>query len=63
VECRRETGDHHTHNEKTSKVYFVKIFGVKKEVGDAEILAEAPGSHSKENDPAEQQHLVTLQVV
>jgi hypothetical protein len=63
VKRRREPGDHHTHDEEASEVYFVKILRVKKEIRNAEILSKAPGGHRKDDDPAEQQDLITFQVV
>jgi len=48
----REPGEHGTHNKKTSEVYVVKVFRVKKKVRNAEVLAEAARHHGKKHKPA-----------
>jgi hypothetical protein len=63
VKRRRESGEHHPHDEEASEVYFVEIFGVEKQVWNTKIFAEAASDHSKEYDPAEQQYLVAFQVI
>jgi hypothetical protein len=52
-----------THDKETGEVDFVEILRIKEQVGDAEIFPEASGDHCKKDDPAEQQHMITLYVV
>ena len=63
MERRNEpcTGD--ADDEKAGKVYFVHVFGIQKQVGYSEILSKVPGDHCKENDPAQHEHLVALEIV
>jgi hypothetical protein len=52
-----------TNDEEAGKVYFIEILRVEKEIGNAQVFAEAACDHRKENHPAKHQHMITLQVI
>jgi len=59
----RESGYRNTDDEKTGEVHLVQVFGVEKEVGDAQVLPEVAGYHGKQDDPAQHKHMITPEVV
>src|SRR5690606_27386464 len=51
------------HDKKAGEVDTVEVLRIEEEIGNAEVGAEASGHHGKENDPAQQQHVVPLHIV
>ena len=58
-----EPGCYETNNEKAPKINFVEIFGVKEEIWNAQIFAEASRDHSKQDHPAKNKYYVSFQIV
>ena len=63
VERSGEPSRAETDNKKRSKVYFVEIFRIEKQVGNSQVLAKTSRDHCKKYDPAQHQHMIALQVI
>lgn len=63
MKSRGEAGKHNPHDKETGEVYFVEVFGIKKEVGDAKVFAKISGDHRKEDYPAKHQYVIAPDVV
>jgi hypothetical protein len=63
VKCSRKAGSAKTNDKKTSEVDLVKVFRIKKQIGDPQILSEASCNHCKQNNPAKHENMVTLEVI
>ena len=63
VKGRDEACRHHADDEKATEIYLVEVFRVQEKVGNAQVFAKATGDHSKQDDPAQDQHVVAFDVV
>jgi hypothetical protein len=48
---------------KACKIHSIKVFRVKKQVGDAHIPSKVTGHHSKQHNPKKHKNLIPFQVV
>jgi len=51
VKCHAEPGRHQAEEEEAGKVYFVEIFRVEEQIGDAQQFAKAACNHRKQDYP------------
>ena len=63
VKSRGETCRAKANNKKRSKIYFVKIFGIEKQIGNTQVLSKASRDHGKKHNPAQHQYMIALQVI
>jgi hypothetical protein len=52
-----------SHDKEACEVHLVQILRIKKQIGNAQIRTKSSGHHREENDPAQQEYMVTLEVI
>jgi hypothetical protein len=52
VERGGESGNTETDDKEAREIYFVEIFRIEKQIGNAQVFSETSGDHRKENHPA-----------
>ena len=54
---------HGTHDKKASEVHFVEVFGVQEQVWNTQVLSKTTRYHCEQDDPAQHQDMVSLDIV
>ena len=63
VKGHAETSSRYPDDAKACEVDFVEIFRIEKQVRDAEVFPEVAGDHREENDPAQEQNDIPLEII
>ena len=52
-----------THDKEACEIYLVQVLGIKEQIGYAQVCSKPSRHHREQNDPAQQEHMVTLDVI
>ena len=63
MKCEGKACGDHAHYKEAPEIDFVEVFGIEKQVGNAQILAKVARYHGEQNDPTNHHRLVAPQVV
>ena len=63
VEGHCKTSGEQPHDKKTHEANFVQIFGIEKQVRNAEVFAKVSGDHGEQNNPAQYEYMIAPDVI